>query len=65
MSPARIHPSVRPQVIEWLEDAAVEAADSEIYRNPHLAAAFYALADSVRLEATTTRGEQPQFPRNA
>ena len=48
MSPVTIHPSARAQLMDWLDEAADEAADTMLYPNPYLAAAFRDLADEVR-----------------
>lgn len=58
MTPIFIHPSVCEQVVDWLEEAALDAANPLNYRDPRLAQAFHDLADRLR-----RRGDQPQQPR--
>jgi hypothetical protein len=59
---AVIHPSVQQQVAEWLEDAAHDARNADLYPNPHLAEAFASLAASVRrlAPASPHRAESPE-----
>jgi len=64
MSPVVIPAVVRDRVIDWLEEAAQDAADELLYPEPHLATAFQDLADELRragstaIDLTTTSSQE-------